>query len=62
MNMTVTRPACFNARQLRRVGIEIEKTDVGEVLRCVACGHGWMLLGKRRRRGYWKCPDGCNAC
>jgi hypothetical protein len=31
---------------------------------CRECGKGWspnLLSGGRRPRGWWRCPNGCNA-
>ena len=49
--------------ELRRVGVEIID-ESSFLLRCVQCWKVWQPLirgGGGVFRGYWRCPEGCNA-
>jgi hypothetical protein len=49
--------------RLQRVNVGcVDKNQ--PVLRCLKCGKGWQPNIKPRGglyRGWWKCPEGCNA-
>jgi len=57
------RPRQYNETQLSKVGVEVlDRTHVH--LRCKVCGTTWspnLRTGGKLPRGYWKCPNGCNA-
>ena len=57
-------------RPLRATPAELAKVDVKIVdahnfwLKCTACGRSWspnLRARGRLPRGYWQCPEGCNA-
>ena len=60
-----TPAALRHLRTCRRHGVE--KVDPhSSFYRCTACGYVWgvMIQGHPRpplRRGWWRCPNGCNA-
>lgn len=53
------------ARQSRAVQRNLTIVDpVAEIYRCNACGAEWhptLAPGKKHMRGWWACPNGCNA-
>lgn len=53
----------LNRPSLERVGIEL--VDPSSVrLRCRDCGQLWspnLGTGGQLPRGWWRCPNGCNA-
>lgn len=58
---TLYRPKRYNKNQLDRAGVEL--LDRGFLL-CKNCGISWspnVRTGGKMTRGYWKCPNGCNA-
>jgi len=62
----VRGPRTCSDADLRRVGVErVEARGHSFWLRCLKCGQEWSPnippSGKRLARGYWQCPDGCNA-
>src|SRR5713226_7601959 len=49
--------------ELRRVGVERDLHRDGSFT-CLNCGQEWqptLRRGGLYPRGYWKCPEGCNA-
>jgi hypothetical protein len=50
---------------LQMLGIEEIGTEAMSGLRCKQCGEVWgpsyVLPSGRLQRGWWKCPNGCNA-
>lgn len=47
----------FSEKPLDHVGVKI--INKGRVsLQCERCGHGWTA---EMSKGYWRCPNGCNA-
>lgn len=49
--------------RLKQVGVELVDDWPG-LHRCKQCGQEWnaLLKGKGRyKRGYWRCPRGCNS-
>jgi hypothetical protein len=57
------RPSRCTAGQLRRVGVNLVD-EHRLMLGCEECGQRWspnILGGGKMPRGYWKCPQGCNA-
>ena len=57
------RPHKYTPGQMDKAGVEvISQHNVW--LRCKQCGQAWSPnLGREGRlpRGYWRCPNGCNA-
>lgn len=53
----------YTEGSLRRAGVEI--IDSARVLvECQKCAQRWspdLRSGGRLSRGWWKCPNGCNA-
>jgi hypothetical protein len=43
---------------LRQAGVVLYDTDPDQ-LACIACGQQWQPTSLRR--GWWRCPNGCNA-
>jgi hypothetical protein len=68
---TLTPPKRPTAGQLAKVRVELVdryrydwQEWRGILLRCQQCGLEWESMlqpGGRMARGYWKCPNGCNA-
>ncbi len=57
------RPHCCEARELKKVGVEVVRMHAGLWLRCMACFDCWSPMirpGGKLPRGYWMCPRGCN--
>lgn len=53
----------FSARRLEKVGIECEDNR-RPLLRCMICTAEWqpnLASGGGLYRGWWRCPEGCNA-
>jgi hypothetical protein len=48
--------------QLKKVGVTILRRRVF-TLKCCRCSKEWAVKerGLRLPKGYWKCPNGCNA-
>ncbi len=53
----------FTKAEMKRVGVEV--VDESRILlRCMTCGQTWspdLQAHGKLPRGYWKCPNGCNA-
>lgn len=58
------RPQSCTHHELCRVGVRQVATLTAKViLACEKCGEQWharRTRGGRLRRGYWRCPSGCN--
>ena len=57
------RPSRCTIGQLDRVGVDLID-EYMPLLGCQECGHRWrpnILGGGKMPRGYWKCPENCNA-
>lgn len=55
-------PHELSAYELQKVGISwVGRAPL--LLRCDQCGEQWQITkkGLRLPKGYWKCPNGCNA-
>lgn len=50
---------------LEMLGIEEIGAKAGSRLRCKQCGQVWvpsyLIPSNRLRKGWWRCPNGCNA-
>jgi hypothetical protein len=57
-----SRPSGSSPQQLKRFGVSVA-CRVPFVLRCDRCGLSWFPRETEGQleRGYWKCPNGCNA-
>lgn len=55
-------PNEFSPFQLKKVAVSIVKGQPLR-LRCDRCESEWKVKdsGLRKPKGYWKCPNGCNA-
>jgi hypothetical protein len=55
-------PYEFSKSQLLKVGTVLLNEKQLQ-LQCVACRAVWSIVkrGLRLPKGYWKCPNGCNA-
>ena len=55
-------PTDFSPYQLKKVGASIVRNNPKR-LRCDRCGQEWSIKGGglRMPKGYWRCPNGCNA-
>ena len=55
-------PYEFSKSQMQKVGV-ILLDDKQHQLQCAACRAVWRVVkrGLRFPKGYWKCPNGCNA-
>jgi hypothetical protein len=55
-------PYEFSKNQLLKVGAFLVNEKQLQ-LQCVACRAVWSVVkrGLRLPKGYWKCPNGCNA-
>jgi hypothetical protein len=59
----VIPPKHFSVLELGRAGVVVRSTSA-IWLECRDCGQQWSPLlrpGGKLPRGYWRCPDGCNA-
>ncbi len=60
-----TRPRRLSRPELKRAGVSLGDAFPNQVrLTCDRCRTSWrpnLLRGARMPRGYWKCPNGCNA-
>ena len=65
MEQTKTKyPRNYSETELAKVNVGIRNYE-RVFLGCKKCGQGWspmILPGGRFRRGWWKCPNGCNSC
>lgn len=60
---TNAQPRRCTERELARFGVTLSNPN-GVQLTCDACGQSWspiLRAGGRMPRGYWRCPNGCNA-
>jgi hypothetical protein len=59
------RPKHATVRQLAKVGVELRDILTNaSCIKCKQCGQTWSPVrpsGGKLPRGYWKCPNGCNA-
>jgi len=55
-------PNEFSQTQLKKVAVSIVSNQTLR-LRCDKCFEEWAVKSKglRMPKGYWKCPNGCNA-
>jgi hypothetical protein len=55
-------PNEFTENHLKRVGVTIVSA-ASLKLRCDRCLKIWVVnrMGLRLPKGYWRCPEGCNA-
>jgi hypothetical protein len=63
IRMKTRRPSRCTKGQLAKVGVEITDASRGH-FRCKSCGASWspnLRAHGYMPRGYWKCPNGCNA-
>ena len=58
----MTIPHEVSQKQLNKVGVRIVKSE-SLTLRCMRCTQTWVVKqkGLRLPRGYWRCPNSCNA-
>lgn len=60
---TPSRPRSYTEQELAKVGIRLVDAERAH-LYCEACGLGFspdFITGGKLPRGYWRCPNGCNA-
>ena len=55
-------PNTSSPQQLKRFGLSVA-SRMPFILRCDRCGLPWVPRETEGQleRGYWKCPNGCNA-
>ena len=58
----MSAPHEFTPREMHKTGVQIISRQPLK-LRCDRCAAVWSVRqrGLRLPKGYWKCPNGCNA-